>query len=173
MVVVTRLRQAKKLLQQAVDGGGVEQILATDDIAHPLQRVVDDDRKVVAGRRVLARENDITPGLRPRQDLTSLTVRALPLLDPCERTGPRVSRGHIQPQGVSGARQDQPIAFALWREPGRTRVKRCPVGVARPWPCGLALRDPPRDPGAAFGRGVDQAQRRQPLERGTRVRQMV
>src|SRR5947209_7445595 len=100
---------------------------------------------MVAGRRVLARENDIAPGLRPRRDLTGLTVRALALLDPPDVACPRASRGHIQPQGVGGPRRDQSVAFALWHEPGRTRVKRRAVGVARPSAPGLAPGDLPRD----------------------------
>src|SRR5581483_9910019 len=64
MMAIGRLGQPKQLLQQAVHAGGVEQILAADQFGDALQGVVDHDGEMIAGRRFLAREDDVAPGLR-------------------------------------------------------------------------------------------------------------
>src|SRR5713226_5402539 len=65
VVPVDRLRQTEQLLQQPVDAGRPEQILAPHHRGHALPGVVDYHREMIAGRRLLSRQDDVAPGLRP------------------------------------------------------------------------------------------------------------
>ena len=55
-----------------MDAGRPEQILAAHHLGDALQRVVNHDREVIAGRRLPAREDDVAPGLRPGGDRAGL-----------------------------------------------------------------------------------------------------
>ena len=68
VMVVARRAQAEQRLQQAVDVGGVEQVLAAGDQRHALQMVVDRDRQMVARRHVLARQHDVAEAHRIGRD---------------------------------------------------------------------------------------------------------
>ncbi len=61
MVVIDRLGQAEQLLQQPMDAGCPEQILAADHVSDALQRIVDHDGEMIAGRQLLSRHNDVSP----------------------------------------------------------------------------------------------------------------
>src|SRR3954453_5008293 len=100
---VTGLRQTEQLLQQSMDAGRPEQVQTTHHLRHTLPSVIDYDRKMIAGRRFLAREDDIAPGLRSSDDRTFLTVRAITLFDPVERAGARACLGHVKPQCIGCA----------------------------------------------------------------------
>src|SRR5260370_42281580 len=63
VVPVGRPRQAEQLLPQPADAGRPEQVLAPHHVGHALQGVVDHYRKMIAVRRLLARQDDIAPGL--------------------------------------------------------------------------------------------------------------
>ena len=54
-------REAQQFLQQAMNGGGVKQIEAAHDIADALRMIVDNDRQMIAGGRIPALENRVTP----------------------------------------------------------------------------------------------------------------
>ena len=69
MMAIVRRGETEQALQQSMHARRVKKILAAHDIGDALQRVVDDDREMIARRRVLARQNDIAPLLRPRRDV--------------------------------------------------------------------------------------------------------
>ena len=56
VVKVERFGQTKEHLQQAVDVGGRQQVLATGDVGDFLKRIVDDYREMVGDADVLAGE---------------------------------------------------------------------------------------------------------------------
>lgn len=64
VVVVGRLRQPKQDLQQAMDGGCGFEIAAADDVGDALPSIVDNDGQMVAGRALLALNDDVTPDRR-------------------------------------------------------------------------------------------------------------
>ena len=64
MVVVKRHGQAENFLQEPMYGGGMEKIATAHDMGDPLQRIVDDDREMIARGRFLARNDGIAPARR-------------------------------------------------------------------------------------------------------------
>ncbi len=62
VVPIGRLRQAEQHLQQPMDTGRPEQVLPAHHLGDALQGIVDRDGKVIAGGRLLSRDNDIAPG---------------------------------------------------------------------------------------------------------------
>jgi len=66
MMVVVRRMQSKQRLQHAVYAGGCLQVLPAHHMRYAMQRVVDDHREMIAGRRLLAPQHDVAPGLRVR-----------------------------------------------------------------------------------------------------------
>ena len=69
MMAIVRRGETEQSLQQPMHARRVKKILAAHDIGDALQRVVDDDREMIARRRVLARQNNIAPLLRQRRDV--------------------------------------------------------------------------------------------------------
>ena len=61
-MVVARLRQAEQRLQQPMHAGRVKQVASAHHIGHALRGIVDHDREVIAGRRLLARQDHVAPG---------------------------------------------------------------------------------------------------------------
>ena len=57
--------------------GRPEQVLAAHHLGDALQGIVDHDRKMIAGRRLLARQDDIAPSFRPGGDRAGFAVRDL------------------------------------------------------------------------------------------------
>ncbi len=88
---VGRLRQTEQPLQQPMHAGRPEQVLAPHHIGDALQGVVDHHREVIAGRRLLARQDDVAPGLRPGGHRAGLAVGTLAMLDPAEVAGARAA----------------------------------------------------------------------------------
>ena len=68
VVVIARGRQIEELLQDDVQVRRGFEVLAAYDMGHALQRVVEDDREVVARRDLLARDDRVAPTLRARRD---------------------------------------------------------------------------------------------------------
>ena len=64
VVAVFRHVEAEQRLEQAVNMGRLEQVGAAGDQAHPLDGVVDRDREVVAGGRVLAGQHRVAEDFR-------------------------------------------------------------------------------------------------------------
>ena len=58
-----------------MDAGGPEKILSAHDVGHTLVRIVEHNREVIARRQVLARQHDVAPLLRLRQDRTGFSRR--------------------------------------------------------------------------------------------------
>ena len=101
---VGRRRQAEQSLQQPMHRRGVEQILSPHHMGDALQGIVQHHREVIAGRRILAREDDVAPCRRIRRDGTALALGARTLLGPVEHAGTRDRRRHVEPQRVRRAR---------------------------------------------------------------------
>jgi hypothetical protein len=108
VVPVGRLSQSEQLLQQPMQAGRPEQILAPHHLGHALQGVVDGHREVIAGRGLLAREDDVAPGLRPGADRAGLPTRTF-----AHARSSRVRRrGRTRPPYRAAARREHPIPAA-------------------------------------------------------------
>ena len=59
MMMISGRRQVEQRLEQAVDVGRGEQVAAAHDVGHALGGIVDGDGEMIAGRRVLAGEDDV------------------------------------------------------------------------------------------------------------------
>src|ERR1700689_1994802 len=92
VMVIDRLRQAEQRLQQAMNTGRPEQILAAHHVADALECVVQRDREVIAGRDFLARDDDVTPHQGRRGDGTGLAMRPGAGLGPGQNAGLRHRR---------------------------------------------------------------------------------
>ena len=160
-----RLRKAEQLLQQPVHAGRPEQVLAPHHLRHALPRVVDDHREVIAGRRFLARDDDVAPRFGPGGDRPPFALRAFAALAPAQFAGARACGRHIEPQRVRNARSKQPRTLAGRKQSRRSGIVRHTVGVARPWRLGFPLPDQARNLGAALETRVDQTLRHQCFER--------
>src|SRR5829696_4255405 len=76
VVPIRRLRLTEPLLQQPVHARRPEQIPAPYHVGNPLQGIVDHDGQMIARRRLLARQDDIAPGLGLCGDDATLTTLA-------------------------------------------------------------------------------------------------
>src|SRR4051812_27358516 len=156
MVVIVGRRQTEQLLQHAMHAGGRLQILATHDMRHTLHGVIQNDGKVIARRRFLAREHDVTPVLRLRHQGFVLLLMVDADFGPGKRAGTRDGGMHVEAQrkGLSGG--DAVRAFICTELLGRAGIERRTVGIAWPVAARLALGDKPRDVGTAFETGIDE-----------------
>ena len=75
MVVIKRLWQPEKILEQTMQAGGMEQVLTAHHMGDALMRIVDHDRKVIAGGNILARQDDVAPRRRIGQNHAGLPAR--------------------------------------------------------------------------------------------------
>ena len=173
VVPVGRLRQAEQRLQQPMDAGRPEQVLAPHHLGHALQGVVDHHREVIAGRRLLARQDDVAPGLRPGGHRAGLAIGTFAVLDPAEIAGARAGRRHVEPQRVRRARFEQPRALVRRQRFRRAGIERRAVGIARPRRLRLALRHQFCDLGAALETRIDQPLGGELLERIAIVGKML
>ena len=64
--MVAGRRTAEQRLKQPMHPGRLEEIAAAHDVGHPLQRIVDDHREMVARRQIAAAEDDVAPHRRRR-----------------------------------------------------------------------------------------------------------
>ena len=76
VVVIDRRRQIEQRLQHAVHAGRPEQVLAAHHMGDALHRVVEHDREMIAGRRLLAADDHVAPGRGIGRDLAGLAGRA-------------------------------------------------------------------------------------------------
>ena len=74
VVSVARGRQLQQRLQKPMDMRRGEQIDAARHQRHPLQRVIDRDREMIAGRHLLARQHDIAKRGGIRRDAPSILL---------------------------------------------------------------------------------------------------
>ena len=71
---VFRTWKMEKRLQHALDMGRSEQVEAARDQRYVLKRIVDHDRQMIGGRRVLARNDDVAEEERIDGDPARLAV---------------------------------------------------------------------------------------------------
>ena len=127
VVPVGRLRQTEQLLQQPVHAGRPEQVRAAHHLGDALQGVVDHHREVIAGRRLLAREDDVAPGFRPGGHRTGLAIGTFAVLGPAEDRRP--------------ARKPPPCRAAAHRaRPNRAGAPARPATATSPCPDRAARR---------------------------------
>ena len=140
---IDRLRDTEQLLQQPVHAGRPEQVAAPHHLGDALQGVVDHDGQMIAGRRLLARQDDVAPGFRPRGHDRRVSP---PGPSPCSvqvrSCGTRTRRRHVEPQRVRRALRDQPAALVRRKRFRGARIERRPVGIARPRRVGLRVARP-------------------------------
>ena len=129
------------------------QVLAARDQRHPLHRVVVRDAKMIAGRRVLARQHDVAEQRRIADDT------AFAFLLERQRQRDRVQRPrHVQPQREPVAARRLARRMPPEAIRGRCRdTARCRPACAARW---LIRRFPPKSPSAC--RSTDTAARAPP-----------
>ncbi len=132
------------------------QVLASRDQRDALQRIVVGDAKMIAGRCVLAGQDDVAEWLGAASD--GAFARCLEGQD-CGVAACCECLVHMQPQSVRLAGSDAGIALVLRQPAARAWVARHAIGRVR---SGGGLLDV----GAAAKAGVEQAARRQPIKRG-------
>src|SRR5436190_11803887 len=90
--------QAQQVLQQAMHARRPEKVLTAHDLGHALEGVIDYDRKMVAGRRLLARQHHVAPSFRMSGNDAGFAIGALAEFDPAEIASKRTSLSHVEPQ---------------------------------------------------------------------------
>ena len=65
VMVVARNREVEKGLEEAVNVGGIKEVLSPGDVADSLEGIVDCDGEVIRGGNVLSGENNVSedPGI--------------------------------------------------------------------------------------------------------------
>ncbi len=164
-MMVSRLGQSEQHLEEAMNGGRVKQVAPTHDVGHTLRRVVDDDRQVVAGGHLFARQDDIAPHRGIGGNQTRLPARPRPGLRPCDRGGTRQSRLHVETQRVLLACIDTPGPLGCRHMLGVARIKRNAVGIARPRCLRLASSYQACNLSTTFETRIDQTYGVEPAER--------
>ena len=114
MMPIDRLRNPKQFLQQPVHAGRPEQVATSHHLGDALQGVVDHHGQMIAGRRLLARQDDVTPGFRPRDHGPSLATGTFATLGP----GANLAHAHKPPPCRAAARKACPA-----RSAGRARPR--------------------------------------------------
>ena len=104
MVVIGRLRQVQQVLQQQMDPGRAEQVLASGDQRDPLGRVIDHDRQMVRGSHAAPRQDhvaDIADKLVARHAMRTGGHR---MIAKFELVAPQMveGAGHVQTDHVIG-----------------------------------------------------------------------
>ena len=84
---IDRLWDTEQLLQQQMHAGRPEQVPAPHHVGNALQGVVDHDGQVIARRRLLARQDDVAPGLGLCGDDAALAAGTLATLFPGQSPG--------------------------------------------------------------------------------------
>ena len=149
--MVARRRQAEQGLQQPVDMRRLEQVGAAHHVGDALPRIVDGDREMIGGGRILAREHDVAESLRLGGDIARLGVM------PRQRAGERRRIVHRQPPGVR-LLGHPPRALDRIEMAARARIDRALRPVRRGGRHG--------DIGTRAEAGVEQSRGAQRTERG-------
>ncbi len=84
----------------------MEEIDAAHDIGDPLERVVDDDREMIAGPCVAPCEDDVAPALGIGVEAAALSLGARAALLEGQRPGGGDRRGHVEAQRIGVATRD-------------------------------------------------------------------
>lgn len=136
-MAVARLRQAQQRLQQPVHRSSRwKRSSPRTTSLIPLQRIVDDDGEVIAGRDLLARDDDVAPAGRIEATASSRRSGHGPSKVSAD-VGERCV--HLQPPCIGHAGGNSPTP------PGRqipieARIERRAIGIARPSGSAVAAR---------------------------------
>ena len=153
MVVIKRLWQPEKILEQTMQAGGMEQVLTAHHMGDALMRIVDHDRKVIAGGNILARQDDVAPRRRIGQNHAGLPARTCARFTPGQRLPAwrrkRHRGSHIEAQCERIAGIEPSATLGRRHLLCVSRIECNAVGIARPRPGAIALRHQARNLGAA------------------------
>ena len=150
VVMINRRRQAEQYLQHPVHAGRPEQVLAAHHVGDALQGIVDHHREVIAGRRLLAADDDVAPGRRIGGDVADLAAGTYPDLLPAQRAGPFHRLLHVEADGIGLASCDARLAIWFLDLPRRARIDRNAIGIARPALADVTVGHQMRELGAAL-----------------------
>ena len=145
VVTIDRRRQIEQGLQQTMDVGRGEQVAAADDVGHALRGIVDDDGEMVAGRRVLAGEDDVAED-------GGLGLHAGFALAPAQASRARDRLGDVEPPCM------RPAEVGVPASPARPRIGWRAVRALR-------RRDAGGNVAARAKAGIDEAFGLQPVQR--------
>ena len=167
VVAVGRRGQAEQRLQQPLDMGGLEQVLAAHDVCDLLDRVIDHHGQVIGDAQVLARQDDIADQRGPCGLAAGLSGRAAAQFGEVQRLERRPERGaggaERQPTGERLARRDAARLLGL-------RQGRAEIGGLRPV---RRAADVVQNLAAGLEAAIDQAPSLQTLQRGGVVVQVL
>lgn len=129
-MVVEWLRQVQQVLQQAVHGGGVEEVEPAHHMGDALGRIIHHHRQMIAGGRIRAGQDDIAPGGRIDLDLAFFAIAGF---GPGERRADESQRLlHVEPQRMAKPALQQSLAFRRASFPVLRGVERRAIRIARP-----------------------------------------
>src|SRR5437016_13625313 len=86
-----------------------EKVPIADGLGQALEGVIDYARKMVSGRRFLARQYHVAPSFRMSGNGAGLAIGALAEFDPAEIAGTRTRLGHVEPQRKRRAEFNQSL----------------------------------------------------------------
>jgi len=115
-----------------------------------MQRVVDGDREVIAGRGLLARDDDVAPHQRRRGDGAGIVVWTEAGFGPGENAGPRHRGVDGHSERIGFASSDAALALGRGELTAAPRIERHAIRIARPAAVPLVLGNERRDLAAAF-----------------------
>ena len=131
-MAISRRRQAEQGLQQPLDMGRLEEVVAADHLGHALQGVVDHDRQVIGHADVLAPQHNVAADLRPGQDPAVFAGWTFPKfvegqgVEPAQRPLGRVER---QPPGIGLAGAEPPLLLVRRHGLAAEHLQRAPCGA--------------------------------------------
>jgi len=165
VVAVARFGKPEQRLQEPMDCGRGLKVAPAYDIGHALQRVVDDDRQMIARRKIAPPENNVAPGLGRRLDARG--TRALAIFDPGEAARRGLERApHVEPEGGFAA-ADKPLALlGRGKRAAGSGIEGRAIRIA------LAARRA-GDLGTGAEAGIDEALARETRERRSIVAAML
>ena len=124
MIVAWRL-DLEQRLQQAMDVGGVEEILTTGNEVHPLQVVIDHHGEMIARGGVLARKDRVAQKLGLGSNPAGTAVV------PIQGTGQRQSLVDVEPPSEGLALAHPVLAFGSSDIAADTRIDEFGIGPVR------------------------------------------
>ena len=129
------LWDTKQLLQQQMHAGRPEQVPAPHHVGNALQGVVDHNGQMIARGRLLARQDDVAPGLRLCGDDAALATWALAKFFPAQSPSACARRRHVEPKRVRRYLARSTVgagpAAAILRRPDRAAPRRDRAARAR------------------------------------------
>ena len=133
---IGRLRDTKQLLQQQVHAGRPEQVPAPHHVGNALQGVVDHDGQMIARRRLLARQDDVAPGLglcgrRRRVSPPGPSPILVQAQFPGARAAPPPCRAAARKARLARSAARAGPATAISRRPDRAAPRRDRAAMAR------------------------------------------